>query len=1107
MFVQSIEYETKVKYCQKCGSTAHFEGSCLVTEDHKEGDQRPVNAWHLVKTPKRRPQPFKGVTEMQPKLNKFEALSTMVEELVDGDSIRGRASEKVSGSERETVQDAGKSTAGNSSQAGNALTALGSHGSKGAPDRLQIQSPLPTKGGQEHHQPAKVKRSDLNPLALHDKAQLVDKVKKRSLKHKEVNGSKKRTSPPNVNDNLEQAGGRSQEVEDLNMVGTEGGYQEGSSLEDMEVGFEEGPLQPDAMEDDKADSLATNLLVSGRGHTFAAIGIYLHTDFRIRKHLFPSLLADLNLCNIPVICMGDFNAVLNNPEKTGKPPALQACLALSSFVAQSALTEVICPATKFTWTNNRVGQDNVMSKIDRCYVSKEWMDDPETMLHLDVQPRTISDHNPILLSISQRRDQVDSAWAVDLRGCAMIKLIHKLEATRDQLKSWCKGGANNLPHLIGEIKSKIRLRQTLSERGQIEAIKQECSLKRELTKLLILEERLWRQKARIKWMMDGDLNTKFFQGIANGRRRRNKIETISHEGLILTDMPDIFSACTDYFIALLGTSHGDGSLPQSLAMGPKVTSEENADLLKSPSAAEIKWAVMKADKDFAPGPNGFGNSFFQRNWSTVHEAVAGAIRGFFQSGILVKSINKTHITLLPKERGATQVDKFWPISLCISILKFITRIMVLRMRPILSRIISKNQCAFLPGRSIQESFLLSQEIIHVFENSKKQAACVKIDLSKAYDRVNWDFLKAALRYLGFHDLWIHKVMTIVTTVKSTLLINGKEGTWFEHKRGLRQGDPLSLYIFISVMEMLTRSIHASIISKQLKIPSMGAGSFSPSSTFYADDIIFFIDGRFHNFRHLKVCLDEFLSGSGLAMNPEKSTVLPFNMVGQETLEANGEHIRAFLDRLNVQVSWPRVQAEQMDILAWKNAGNSDISREHWWSYQWKDSQLVKVHNWLRTGILWSNGINRGDTWVEINISSYYKAGSKGVAGLIRDAAGRFRHGLTCWFPNNSVWWETEVLMECFGYLANMEDTQGSIYILANDGDWKQHCRDLSDCRSYRGINPLFTTSLFSKAVFCKKWPLAEATNLLLLIPDNGLYTKWTPTINTWDPLKVSSVLS
>ncbi|KAF3784212.1 putative ribonuclease H protein [Nymphaea thermarum] len=377
---------------------------------------------------------------------------------------------------------------------------------------------------------------------------------------------------------------------------------------------------------------------------------------------------------------------------------------------------------------------------------------------------------------------------------------------------------------------------------------------------------------------------------------------------------------------------------------------------------------------------------------------------------------------------------------------------------------------------------------------------------------------------------------------------------------------------------------------------------------------------------------------------------------QETLEVNEEDTRAFLESLNVQVSWPRVQAEQADVLAWKNTGNSIISRyeiwqrtrkkgdeqqgnilvwkgrrlpravwavyvgsagrlplddlikrkgrhlasrcyvckqasedtqhlffdckgakpiwaliygkfgrtvpwhgsppnikiglnrwhingfkdksldkcwkdsfhiaiwfiwktrnqfkhrgdiplgnmanqfwshcrEHWWSYQWKDSQHVKVHNWLHTGILWSNGIKRGDTWVEISISSLFKAGRKGVAGLIRDAAGRFRHGLACWFPNNSVWWETDVLMECLGYLVNMEDTQGRIYILANDGDWKQHCRGLSDHRSYRRINPSLTTSLFDRAVFCKRWPRAEATNLLFLIPDNGMYIKWTPTLD------------
>ncbi|KAF3784052.1 retrotransposable element ORF2 protein [Nymphaea thermarum] len=371
------------------------------------------------------------------------------------------------------------------------------------------------------------------------------------------------------------------------------------------------------------------------------------------------------------------------------------------------------------------------------------------------------------------------------------------------------------------------------------------------------------------------------EGIANGRRRRNKIETISYEGRLATDSHDIFITCTEFFATLLGTTHGSGRLPQTLAPGPTVTLEENDELLKPITDTEIKWAIMEADRDSAPGPDGFDNSFFQANWSIVHEAVGGggggAIRGFFNTSRLVKSVNKTHIVLLPKEQGVTQVEKFRPISLCTSISKFITRIMVKHMRPILNKIISKNQNAFLPGRCIQDSILLSQEIVHIFQNSKKQAACVKIDLSKAYDRLNWEFLQATLRYLGFHDLWIKKIMIIITIVKSALLINGKEGTWFENKRGLRQGDPLSPYLFITMMEMPTRNIQAHVNNNQIRIPTMGADNSPPFSTFYADDIILFIQGRLKNFRNLKACLDDFSSRSGLVINNDNSFVLYFNL--------------------------------------------------------------------------------------------------------------------------------------------------------------------------------------------------------------------------------------
>ncbi|KAF3785062.1 hypothetical protein EJ110_NYTH28086 [Nymphaea thermarum] len=378
------------------------------------------------------------------------------------------------------------------------------------------------------------------------------------------------------------------------------------------------------------------------GLHFVVIRVYMHTDFRIRKELFLNLCTVVNHWSMPVICLDDFNVVSNSDEKTGRAPALQACITLSNFVSHSLLSEISCSDMKFTWTNNRLGQENVMSKIDMCYVSQEWLDDPVLTLQLEVLPRTISDHNSILLHISKRRystwgrtpfrhfqywqdmagysDLVCSAWAADTRGCLMIKHIHKLEATRDKLKVWCRGEVNNLPNQIMATKSKIKCIQTHSECGMREAIEEENILKHDLCRLLWLEERLWRQKSRIKWLRDGDMNTKFFQGIANGRRHRNKIETISYEGRLATDSHDIFIARTEFFATLLGTTHGSSHLPQTLAPGPTVTPEENDELLKPIIDTEIKWAVMEANRDSTPGPDGFGNSFFQANWSVVHEA-------------------------------------------------------------------------------------------------------------------------------------------------------------------------------------------------------------------------------------------------------------------------------------------------------------------------------------------------------------------------------------------------------------------------------------------------------------------------------------------------------
>ncbi|XP_031474554.1 uncharacterized protein LOC116246820 isoform X2 [Nymphaea colorata] len=346
------------------------------------------------------------------------------------------------------------------------------------------------------------------------------------------------------------------------------------------------------------------------------------------------------------------------------------------------------------------------------------------------------------------------------------------------------------------------------DRGDLSASSREIKLRLTLIKLIKMDEERLRQKGRVRWMREGDSNSKFFHVMAKGRQRRNHIRTIMDGERVIFDMDDIFASCTTYFKDLLTDNAGSGLLPSNDCIGLRVTAEENELLVSPIRDEEIHWAVLRVNKDSAAGPDGFNNRFYQSYWSIIGPDVSLAVKEFFRSGLMVKGINKTHIVLLPKEEGACTMDKFRPISLCNSILKFLTHIMVLRMRPILSRILHRNQAAFLMGHSIQDSFLLSQEVVHSLAHSKAKAACVKIDLSKAYDRVNWRFLENSLKLLGFCSNWTKRIMTVVFTVSSALLINGKEGSWFFTTRGLRQGDPLSPYLFIVMMEILNRSMLA-----------------------------------------------------------------------------------------------------------------------------------------------------------------------------------------------------------------------------------------------------------------------------------------------------------
>ncbi|KAK1660258.1 hypothetical protein QYE76_048417 [Lolium multiflorum] len=201
-----------------------------------------------------------------------------------------------------------------------------------------------------------------------------------------------------------------------------------------------------------------------------------------------------------------------------------------------------------------------------------------------------------------------------------------------------------------------------------------------------------------------------------------------------------------------------------------VTTEMNETLCKDFTDEEIGDALFQIGPLKAPGVDGFPARFYQRNWGTLKEEVINAVKLFFVTGQMPPGVNESAIVLIPKVDQPETLKDFRPISLCTVIYKIIAKCMVNRLRPMLGEIVSINQSAFVPGRLITDNALVAFECLHFIEqntNQSKNYCAYKLDLSKAYDRVDWDFLRKVMQRMGFSHRWVDWVDQ-ATKVKEVL---------------------------------------------------------------------------------------------------------------------------------------------------------------------------------------------------------------------------------------------------------------------------------------------------------------------------------------------------
>ncbi|XP_062154353.1 uncharacterized protein LOC133862536 [Alnus glutinosa] len=298
--------------------------------------------------------------------------------------------------------------------------------------------------------------------------------------------------------------------------------------------------------------------------------------------------------------------------------------------------------------------------------------------------RGVSDHSLILFL-----DWIAEGWSINVEGYSMFRLYSKLKTVKRILKVKNLEVFGGLGQRVSQVRQELAAAQAafLSSHGDATWLQKERECLHVLISITAAEENFFKQKPRNNWLNLGDGNTVFFH--------KNLLGHTSHEfthvkaDKVANLFCKKFSPCVE-------------------RMQARVTKDE------------IQQVILSMDRTKAPGPEG-----------------------------LLKEVNSTIITLVPKKKNATSVGYFRPISCCNLVYKCITKILANRLVAGVDEVISSNQGAFVPKRSIVENILLTQELVSNYHRTMGKARCtLKIDLMKAYDSLNWDYVFHCLGCLG-----------------------------------------------------------------------------------------------------------------------------------------------------------------------------------------------------------------------------------------------------------------------------------------------------------------------------------------------------------------------
>ncbi|GJS37254.1 RNA-directed DNA polymerase, eukaryota, partial [Tanacetum coccineum] len=481
-----------------------------------------------------------------------------------------------------------------------------------------------------------------------------------------------------------------------------------------------------------------------------------------------------------------------------------------------------------------------MSKLDRFLVSKTLLNICPTISAVSLD-RLLSDHRPILLrevyvdygpipfkcfhywfDVEGFSKIVENGWKEyeGKDGNKMRYLMAKLKHLKSRIREW------NAVSNVCNKKESDQCKRDLeaidaiidSGNGGEEEVCKRTDVINKLYKIGELKSKELAQKAKIKWAIEGDENSRFFHGMLNKKRNNLSVRGLMVDGGWVDDPNKVKKHFLNHFSDRFckpanKTASIDMDFPK------KISDDHVRDLEREVTNDEIKRAVWDCGTDKAPGPDGFTFGFYRRFWYLIHEDVTEAVRFFFLHSDIPKGCNSSFIALIPKIPNANLVNDFRPISLIGSLYKIIAKILANRITGVLNDLVNE------------------------------------VDFEKAYDSVRWDFVDEVLRKFGFGDKWCKWIQGCLTSSRGSIVVNGSPTEKFQFGRGLKQGDPLSPFLFILIMESLHLSFQRIVDACMFQGIKLGGGLVKLSHMFFADDAVFGLRINMSKSKILRVHVD------------------------------------------------------------------------------------------------------------------------------------------------------------------------------------------------------------------------------------------------------------